>query len=934
MLFQIPLWGWITLLTCVCIAVALILYFFVFHTAAAAPITSFTSVNILDTNTQSAGFIRPGDTVTIGWQGSHKGFSRVLFSHDQSITFDVVTPPTGTIRMTFAFTIPQTVFSDTCVIRVSDLTNATQFADSYEFSVTPQFVATGPGSHDADRVLVSTGIQYTLVSEMWDTIIKSGGVILSTQASNQKTWVVEKNVAIDANAKTVHWQIPLTYLDTSKYVQISTTSMVAAGYARELRYTMPYALNITSTTQGFTLMGAFIFYAITKEDGSILSNTEAGGWVQLLWATNVTVSRIDVSWATSPAGPFALLTQGIDGTRGNYEIKLPTDLSNAVPIYLRIQDESNSGNYALSTPITLLSQWKFATGAASAFIMESPAWTFDVVLQIDGFNAIYGDTSNWRTVLSFPTLKKTWDLQDARGLLHATSVLLPIDPPRNLYQMHYLFLTTELVDGEPSDSFSFNVLLSFNGAQVTSPLLYTVTFPPARANGAPIASIVTIPPHAISDKDIHEQNADIIKGYYANLAYDSEWIPLDSKTTFEPGQTVYLGWTGSNDGIPYDQTIKTNPKEDYAVNWTATYESTSPGLTPTIDTFATYYDQTAYQYKFLTTKMGPVTIKACEYAADNSNLCATGHTTSTPLFYFTNTVDDLPFSTPLELPISVHMGDVVALLSSVDHDLLTFKYSVDGDGGWTDVDGDGWTDISKEIVFHPKAIIWTPTVALEETYVLIQVAHATKIFATFTTSIPIYFGSADTQDDTTNIVLQTYFNHVVAKNVYLVGSVLGVNLKQKGSVTLCTYTVSVSSDPAHPATIVSSGNHDFRHTLQIQLPSFPADVTIQIGIKDTPTQYSRQIATNVGLYAIAPADKRTIYIYHSHSVDPSYNWLDKNQWVLQSSSSTITITSVGPFNNPLPNSPAAVCMVLDADASKDTQIKFHDLQTAIVFVIK
>jgi hypothetical protein len=500
-LLGFPIYVWVIIGTFIFVCVGITLYFFVFKkTNDESKI--FETVTVIDTtkNGNSAGRIHPGDRIQINYTGTHKGSVNFAFSAEKGENFIEIGKSDGS---TFTWTISPTVFSDTCVVRVSDALKSNVFLESPIFAVVPDFVVDGVGSKDGQNVLPDTNATFTVSATAWPILSNNSGFEMQVSTTGTSVWNTQK-VTFDTSSHKIIWHVPSNLLDTSINIRFRTVTLISLGFPRNLQFLMPFQVSVVSDNTNKLIRGAFILFKLVNLNGSVVSDLHAGVYISFEWASTSIISRIDLGWSTTQNGQFTTLKQGINGIRGNYRFEIPSEIDTTEDVYFQIVDQSDASNYAVSSAIKVISNWSFFENTSQVFnlIMYPKLWVWSLTIQIEGFNSTFRRDDMWKTVLYFPNNKQSvpFDLTSASGLAGSSLTILNKDISRNLYT--FLYLMTVPVLGE-TNNVNFQVGLSHNGgAEVRFKHLFIATFPARDGllTGNPFTDVVQFDDSAEGDK--------------------------------------------------------------------------------------------------------------------------------------------------------------------------------------------------------------------------------------------------------------------------------------------------------------------------------------------------------------------------------------------------------------------------------------------------
>jgi hypothetical protein len=150
------------------------------------------------------------------------------------------------------WTIPDTVFSDKCLFRVTDAVILKDFIQTNAFSVIPRIVLiSGPGSSKLDTVQVGVNQNVKL---NFDSVLSNLNVVSDWTLDFSPTQKFKSTfggnvVSVISETSVVTWVVPTLpqVANVPYYWRLTTTSLVKAGYPEELSVESNNPVNISSS---------------------------------------------------------------------------------------------------------------------------------------------------------------------------------------------------------------------------------------------------------------------------------------------------------------------------------------------------------------------------------------------------------------------------------------------------------------------------------------------------------------------------------------------------------------------------------------------------------------------------------------------------------------------------------------------------------------
>jgi hypothetical protein len=213
-----------------------------------------------DSKTGASGPFQPKESITI------KYLPKILLnsvkfsvSTDSGATFTALPINNAGSTNTVTWTIPETVFSDTCVFQVEDGTNAKDFLRTNFFSVVPQIILIrGPGATRVDNVYVNASVSVQLD---FDSVIADLNVVadwdLAFSIANKENFksvfsgtvqAITPGTGVQTGTNQVSWIIPTVPSDPNApyYWRLTTKTLKASGYPSELYVESHNPINIVN----------------------------------------------------------------------------------------------------------------------------------------------------------------------------------------------------------------------------------------------------------------------------------------------------------------------------------------------------------------------------------------------------------------------------------------------------------------------------------------------------------------------------------------------------------------------------------------------------------------------------------------------------------------------------------------------------------------
>jgi hypothetical protein len=226
----------------------LIIYFTVLHTSNNGN-AIFGTIQYTDQTTGAAGPVfKPKDVIQVKYLPKKLLASAKLSVSTDNQNFTDLNLDDST--NTASWTIPETVFSDKCLFKVSDGNKPQDFIKTNFFSVVPQILLlNGPGSSKLDSVSVGVNASNQLD---FDSVI--------SDLSNPENWRIEFSptqkfkavfsgavVAVSATS-VVTWVVSTApEVSVPYYWRLTTTSLKSDGYPQELSVQSNTPVNIVNT---------------------------------------------------------------------------------------------------------------------------------------------------------------------------------------------------------------------------------------------------------------------------------------------------------------------------------------------------------------------------------------------------------------------------------------------------------------------------------------------------------------------------------------------------------------------------------------------------------------------------------------------------------------------------------------------------------------
>ena len=557
-MFILPLWTWIVLGAIIIVVVGAVLYFVVFASKSSNKLFASLTVVDLDGGTDVS-IIHPGDRLRLTVTGTHVGSINWYISSDKGASYTQIG---SGLPKDIIYTLPPDLFSQQCMVKVSDSIKGNEFITSNVFGVGPILSVTGPGAQEGSQAVIGTTVTFKIVTDAWNLLSKNSNFHMELKVHGTAQWSQQQlKTTIDANKSSFTWLVGADLLDSAVDIQFKTTTLVSQGYPHELVFVLPYPISILAHETTARVSGAFNSFEILDIDHNLPLVLHPLDWIQYTWGTDTTVSRVDLSYGISKDGPFQLVIQGIDATRQTYKFQIPQTIESSTSVFFRIQDSSDASNNAVAPAVQVVSNWVMIDDPkiSSKVVCYSTQWTLVVPVKINGFNLNYGDPDNWKTELHFAN--SVWDLSTISE--NYTLQIMPTDSSQNLYVFMYVFL----VQPPPLVTFAskpftllqleqyaldFQVGLSFKGSpEQLKAGHYNAVFPSPYTgpiNGKPFTNIMYYP------------NFDPV-----NWAAQT---PAELPATLTSGETYYFVYVGSQ-GNSFTQAQTLQVSQSPWISWLA-----------------------------------------------------------------------------------------------------------------------------------------------------------------------------------------------------------------------------------------------------------------------------------------------------------------------------------------------------------------------------
>lgn len=426
----LPWWGWLLVALGVTAAIGITVYFVVYYDKGSNDDTKpFEKLTVHDVTKRAHGAIVPGDKVTLTLEGTHVGKVIWYFSKDDGKSFAQV-GSTSTKQVDYK--IPADTFSGKCLFRVGDAVDASNFVDSAVFSVKPSFTLIGPGDKTTNTsIIAGHTVTYYIQTASWH-LFESAAIVL------EKSTGERLKSQIDNNKQTISFKVPATALGTSFKVMAKTTQLLGAEGVQNVQYAVPNALIVLgSSSKGEILQGVFTLFNVIDFTGAAKDTYAPGDNIHYEWATVSEVANVNISWGLSTTGTFTNLVTGVNGKRGHYKFEIPLTIDTTELVYFKVEDASNSANYAIATPVLIQSSWSFGPKPTDLeTIVFAGRWAISFLVEIHGYTKSYSTVSSWKTKFTFPSLTGVapWIPDTTDYALHITVH----SAPANLYRFTYL----------------------------------------------------------------------------------------------------------------------------------------------------------------------------------------------------------------------------------------------------------------------------------------------------------------------------------------------------------------------------------------------------------------------------------------------------------------------------------------------------------------
>lgn len=269
----------------------------------------FGTVQYGDSKTGASGPFKPKEAITV------KYLPKILLnavkfsvSTDSGATFTPLSVTTGSTNTT-TWTIPTTVFSNTCFLQVEDGTNSKDFLRTDYFSVIPQIILiSGPGATRVDSVYINTtaSVQLDFDSVISDLNVVSDWDLTFSETNKEKfkpvfsgtVQAITPGTGSEAGTNRVSWIIPTAPPDPnsnaiSYYWRLTTKTLKALGYPSELYVESHNPINIINAPP--PPPGTFSILVKDNISGSV-SSYVPGDAVTIRVASSTSISGITFTY--------------------------------------------------------------------------------------------------------------------------------------------------------------------------------------------------------------------------------------------------------------------------------------------------------------------------------------------------------------------------------------------------------------------------------------------------------------------------------------------------------------------------------------------------------------------------------------------------------------------------------------------------------------
>jgi hypothetical protein len=406
--------------------------------------------------------LRAGDTVTVAYVGSlwnttdPKVFrAHVVGKNQQKYHVEIA----RNVRTdTVDYTLPGSMYTDNLTFSIERMVDSTTRVSAAVYSVEPRWIMNGPKS--TTNLVAHHSSVFNMDAD--STLLQHASPVFEMSTDNGENWY------IPSSTKMIHYnpvraQFTVTPNENMTGVwkflfRCRSTDLVNKGYPAELTSQLPdyYQVQIDHDSDLSTGSVGITSLLIQDSNGGKLQSVIPSQLVTLNIATSITIPILKVFWATTEADiknsavyesnviASTLPAQGDTG-----EVVLPSrDVvgDGVETLYIRVEDASDSGNYAYSEALQLNTpSWEFSVNESHKHESTFPSTHFHVPVhapQVTGDE--FFDSSKWNYTLK----------------------LLYADCPDPI-------VVSNVVDGaEPFDSYG---VISINGSHWASDIYY-VTF--------------------------------------------------------------------------------------------------------------------------------------------------------------------------------------------------------------------------------------------------------------------------------------------------------------------------------------------------------------------------------------------------------------------------------------------------------------------------
>ncbi len=161
-------------------------------------------------------FLRSGDSLTVTWSSSLVNYFKIDFSSDNGSTWTTISNATAASADSFRWAIPDTLESNQCLVKITDLENPSVSDSSDNVFTIAKLKLTKPIGGE----YISAG---TILPITWDVSSSISGVKLSYSLDNGRIWSgIQGASNITASVDTFMWNVPNNLCSDSALIKIAS----------------------------------------------------------------------------------------------------------------------------------------------------------------------------------------------------------------------------------------------------------------------------------------------------------------------------------------------------------------------------------------------------------------------------------------------------------------------------------------------------------------------------------------------------------------------------------------------------------------------------------------------------------------------------------------------------------------------------------------